>query len=394
MPAIDLRTLRPGRALWPAARTGLTVAPIPIEEHARFAEANAVSITQTPAWAGVKRAWRPESIGWIDNGELVGTALVLHRPVPVPGLQRSLAYIPEGPTIPWERVLQAPALWLDPLLAHLRGQHAFAVRIGPTPPVRSWSTATAKRGMSDPAVRRFSELDADQAYPIGTALRPALETRGWTSLEDESGHFTAGQPRLGVRLEIRDRTPEQLLKGMNQQWRRNVKKSASMGVVVRPGDPSDLETFHKLYLETGERDEFTPRPLSYFKTMWDELGPRMRLWLSEYQGEALATAITVDVNHTCWYTYGGSTSRLREVQAPTALQWASIQAALQRGNWVYDFRGIADTLDENEKLAGLLRFKIGTGATVVETVGEYEYPLSPLWNKAFQLYQEIQRARS
>ncbi len=379
-------------SLWPAVRDALTVRPISATEHERFAETHEASILQTPAWAGVKRSWRSESIGWLEDGELVGAALVLHRPVP--GTNRSLAYVPEGPTLPWNRVVGEPTRWLDPFLAHLRSQHAFAVRIGPAQGVRSWSTATAKHGMATPELRRFGDLPPDHCDADGAALLDVLRTHGWTSLEDESGAFTAGQPRLGVRMDLRDRTSQQLLKGMNQQWRRNVKRSTAAGVTVRPGDKADLAVFHKLYVETGERDGFTPRPLSYFSTMWDALGPVLRLWVGELEGDALAAALTVDAGHTCWYTYGGSTSRHREVQASTAVQWAAMQAAVARGSWVYDLRGIADTLDETEKLSGLLRFKLGTGGSVLETAGEWEYSLSPLWHRAFQVHQRIQRARS
>ncbi|GAB3242314.1 lipid II:glycine glycyltransferase FemX [Kineosporia babensis] len=384
--------VHPEPTLWPGVRPAVAVRPISAAEHERFAESNAASILQTPAWAGVKRSWRSESLGWIEDGELVGAALVLHRPVP--GTNRSLAYVPEGPTLPWQRVVTDPALWLDPFLEHLRAQHAFAVRIGPTQAVRSWETTTAKRGLSSPDLRRFSDLAPDRYERDGVALLKVLSAQGWTSLEDESGAFTAGQPRLGVRLDLRERTPEQLLKGMNQQWRRNVKRSIAAGVSVRPGVKGDLAVFHRLYVETGERDGFTPRPLSYFEQMWDALGPVLRLWVGEVEGQALAAALTVDTDRTCWYTYGGSTSQRREVQASTAVQWAAVQAALARGNWMYDLRGIADTLDENEKLSGLLRFKLGLGGTVQETTGEWEYTLSPLWHRAFQLHQRIQKARS
>lgn len=295
-------------------------------------------------------------------------------------------------------MLAAPSSWLTPLLDHLRAEHAFAVRIGPTQPVKYWSTATAKKGMSTDGVTRFSQLEPDETYDDGLALRNVLKAHGWVSLENESGQFTAGQPRLGVRADLRDKTPEMLLKSMNQQWRRNVKRADKEGVVVRQGGVEDLPIFHELYVETGERDEFTPRPANYFTTMWKALNsgpdPVLRLWISEHEGEPLSAALTVDVDRTCWYTYGASTSRKREVQAPTAMQWTSMRAALGRGMWTYDFRGIADTLDENERLSGLLRFKLGAGGHVVETVGEWEYTLSPMWNKAFQTYQKVQAARS
>ena len=81
----------------------LTVAAISAEEHLAFLEAQrSASFLQTPAWAAVKPEWRAESIGWrTAAGELVGAALVLHRPIP--RLRRwTLAYLPEGPVIDWE----------------------------------------------------------------------------------------------------------------------------------------------------------------------------------------------------------------------------------------------------------------------------------------------------
>ena len=71
---------------------------------------------------------------------------------------------------------------------------------------------------------------------------------------------------------------------MNQLWRRNIKKAAKSGVVVRQGDLDDLGAFHPLYVETAERDHFTPRPLAYFETMFAALQAedpdRIRLYLA------------------------------------------------------------------------------------------------------------------
>ena len=71
-----------------------------------------------------------------------------------------------------------------------------------------------------------------------------------------------------------DRTPlteQQVLAGMNQLWRRNIKKADKSGVAVSVGGREDLKAFHDLYVHTAERDGFTPRPLSYFETMYDAL---------------------------------------------------------------------------------------------------------------------------
>ena len=73
--------------------------------------------------------------------------------------------------------------------------------------------------------------------------------------------------------------------------RRNIKKAAKSGVVVSQGDGADLPTFHQLYVETAERDGFTPRPLSYFQGMWEamraESPDRIRLSHAELNAPSL-----------------------------------------------------------------------------------------------------------
>jgi hypothetical protein len=320
---------------------------------------------------------------------------VLYRPVP--GSRRSLAYVPEGPELPWPRVSSGPARWLDPFVAHLRSQGAFAIRIGPSLPVRHWHSATAKRGLADPQIRRFADLRPDEHAADGGRLVDGLRSLGWrpADADAEGGGFGTGQPRFGVRLELTGRTVQQLLSGTNQQWRRNVARAVRAGVAVRAGNVDDLATFHRLYTETAERDGFNPRPAAYFVGMWRALAggpnPRLRLYLAELEPERepLAAALVVQVGEMCWYSYGASTARHREAQASTALQWTAICEARARGCHTYDLRGIADTLDPGDSLAGLLRFKLGTGGSVEESAGEWELTVSRLWHRAFRLYLRL-----
>ena len=199
-----------------------------------------------------------------------------------------------------------------------------------------------------------------------------------------------------VRLRLEGRSTERLLSGMNQQWRRNVRRAGDAGVVVRQGGPADLPRFHALYTETAERDGFTPRPLGYFTGMWRAFttgseaalpdSPTLRLYLAELDGETLAAATVLRVGRHVWYGYGASTSRRRDVRASNAVQWQAIQDAQAEGAAVYDLRGVGSTLDPEAALAGLLRFKLGTGGEVVQYVGEWELALSPLWHAAFRFW--------
>ena len=364
-----------GTGLEPDHRpSAMLVRPIDVAEHTAFADRYSASFRQTPDWAGTKPGWRAESLGWFDADRLVGTALVLYRRVP--GSRRSLAYVPEGPTLPWTEVGIAPARWLDPFVAHLREQRAFAVRIGPTAVVRLWQTPTAQRGLAEPQRHRFADLIPDELWADGGALLQQLPALGWQPY----------RARFGVRLGL-DRSVPQLLAAANQDWRRNVARSVQAGVVVREGSGDDLAVFHRLHTETARREGFTPRPAEHFERMWRALTsgpvPRIRLYLAEL-GEApsvLAGAIVLQAGPVCWSGYTVSADQHREAEATTAVQWQAVLDAKQRGCHTYDLREVPDSLDPDD---GPLEFRLSTGGYCVETAGEWELPLSPVWHAMFR----------
>ncbi len=181
-----------------------------------------------------------------------------------------------------------------------------------------------------------------------------------------------------------------MLAGMNQLWRRNIRKADKAGVVVSQGTREDLKAFHDLYVHTAERDHFTPRPLAYFETMYDALGAedpgRITLWLAHHEGDLVAATIGVRVGTHAWYSYGASSTDKRDVRGSNAVQWAMIRDAIAQGAEVYDLRGITDTLDADDPHVGLIQFKVGTGGEAVETVGEWDLPLNRVLYQGFQLY--------
>ncbi|GAB3431023.1 peptidoglycan bridge formation peptidyltransferase VanK-Sc [Flindersiella endophytica] len=371
----------------------LTVEPISAAEHLAYVRAQrSVSFLQTPAWGSVKTEWRGESLGWYDGRHLVGAGLVLHRPVP--RLERfTLAYLPEGPAIDWTGELGA---WLDPLAAHLKAHGAFAIRL--CPPVRTdtWSAAKVKEGIADRGVKRLSELPSQQSDLVGARVISQLRAAGWLPQSPEDG-FGAGQPQFKYELPLAGRTEDDLLKGMNQLWRRNLKRAAKEGVEVTVGGSGkeDLKAFHDLYVHTAERDRFMPRPLSYFETMVEAMSAedpeRIRLYFARHQGDLVAATIMVRVGAHAWYSYGASSTEKREVRGSNACQWAMIRDSLAAGCDVYDLRGITPTLDAEDPHVGLIQFKVGTGGQAVRYVGEWDLPLRPLAYRAFDFYMRRRR---
>lgn len=365
------------------------------EEHLAFIRARpSASHMQVPSWGDVKPDWRAESLGWFEgegdgerSGRIVGVGLVLHRPVP--RIKRYLAYLPEGPVIDWYDTDLAS--WLEPMLAHLAAQGVFSVRMGPPVVARRWDADALKTAVAAPDAHRLRDVAPTTTDPRALAVADGLRRLGWRQGEDGSGDgFSVGQPRYVFQVPFGGRTLEDVQQGFNQQWRRNIKKAEKAGVKVVRGDRDDLPAFYSLYRETAERDRFLPRPLPYFERMWSALTAedpdRMRLYLAHHDGEVLSAATMLTVGEHVWYSYGASTSRRREVQPNNAIQWRMMSDAHAGGARVYDLRGITDTLDEDNHLLGLLRFKAGTGGEAAEYLGEWDYPLNKVLHKAFAFY--------
>lgn len=367
-----------------------TVRPISSAEHLdHIRSRRSVSFQQTPAWAAVKTEWRSESLGWYAGEQLAGTGLVLHRPVPRLGY--TLAYLPWGPDIDWSGGL---TVWLPPLVSYLRSQGAFAIRLAPPVRTDTWSAAEVKEGIADPGVVRLTDLPG-RADPIGADVIRYLRESGWIPQNPESG-FGAGQPQFTYEIRLRHpdgtaRSEDDVLAGMNQLWRRNIKKAAKAGVeVTASAGGDDLKAFHDLYVHTAERDRFTPRPLAYFERMFTALSAedpgRIGLYLAHHDGDLVAATIYVRVGGHAWYVYGASSTTKRDVRGSNACQWAMIRDSLAAGCDVYDLRGITPTLSADDSHVGLIQFKVGTGGQAVRYIGEWDLPLRPIVYRAFDLY--------
>jgi lipid II:glycine glycyltransferase (peptidoglycan interpeptide bridge formation enzyme) len=361
------------------------------EDHLAFLRAQrSASFLQTPAWGAVKSEWRHESLGWYDGSKLVGTGLVLYRQLP--RLKRFLAYLPEGPVLDWSTDRLGESL--APMTAYLKDQGAFGVRMGPPVVTRRWSAAQVKEGLADPAVRKLADLPPTERDPVGARAVSQLTSLGWRPQGTDEG-FALGQPQYVFQVPLAGRTEADVLAGMNQLWRRNIKKADKAGVEVttstgRGDEEGDLKLFHDLYVHTAERDHFTPRGLAYFRVMADALGAedpdRFQLYLARHEGDLVAATIMVRVGAHAWYSYGASSTEKRDVRGSNAVQWAMLRTAIEAGADVYDLRGITPTLDADDSHVGLIQFKVGTGGEAVEYAGEWDLPLNKALYKAFDLY--------
>ncbi|MEU0935326.1 MULTISPECIES: peptidoglycan bridge formation glycyltransferase FemA/FemB family protein [unclassified Embleya] len=341
---------------------------------------------QYPSWAVVKEGWRSEGIGWYDaNGAVVGSALVLYRKMPK--VPYWFAYLPEGPVIDW--VDPNPQRWLDPLIEHMRKRNVFTVRMGPPLAHRRWQAQTVKDAVKH-GLKHLDRVTPDEIDPLGATVALRLGDLGWRA----SGDGADAQPRYTFELPFEDRSLDQVKAGFNQEWKRAIAKAGKSGVDITVGGYEDLPAFFELLQVTERRNGFRlGRELPYyerqFRALNTESAGRMKLYLARFEDRLLAAHTLISAGSRVWYQTGASTDHGRGVRPSHALQWRMIQDVYERGVPVYDMRGVSAVIDPDDRLFGVLRWKLGTNGRVVENLGEWEYPVVPTLHKAFRAYMSI-----
>lgn len=377
----------------PSAPQGaaLTVRAITAAEHTEFlARHPLTSFLQNPAWAPVKSEWRAQSLGVHRGDRLVGAALVLGRPLPVPAripvLGRAfLAYVADGPVLD-EGVELVDAL--EPLVAELKRQGAFLVRMGPPGVVRRWDADVVRKALPDPGKTMLTDLPCEVSED---ALRTqqALKDAGWTAPE-VSADFAAGQPMFQARIPLEGIDVEGWLARMSGSSRKRTRRSTRNGLDIVTAGPDRLDDWDRLNDETAERDHFTGRPQDYFAGIIRHLGSSpiadVTFYIAEHEGEPVAAAFHFQQGQMAWRPYSASSQRERQRDAPRLLQLTQVEAAIAAGCLWLDLGGVSGSVDQGHKLSGLTEFKTTQGADIVQTHGEWDLPLNRPLAKAFELY--------
>jgi len=217
----------------------------------------------------------------------------------------------------------------------------------------------------------------------------------WQRLEDLGWHRSESiQPRRTVTISL-TLSSEEILAGMKQKTRYNIRLAQRKDVTVRPDD--DVALFHRMMLTTGERDTFGIHSLAYYQRAYECFAPlgACTLLIAAYQGRPLAGLMAFAQGDTAWYFYGASTDEERNRMPTYLLQWEAIQWAKQKGCTVYDLWGVPDHseseleetfLDRSDGLWGVYRFKRGFGGQLHRTIGTWDRVYQPLAYKLYQMW--------
>ncbi len=100
-----------------------------------------------------------------------------------------------------------------------------------------------------------------------------------------------------------------------------------------------------------------------------------RIYISEYEGEALSAALCFHYNDKTWYMYGASSNNHRNLMPNYQMQAEMIKWAIENGSKRYDFGGVFELNKEN----GLFKFKEGFCHQEQET--EFIGEIDKIYNK-------------
>ena len=272
---------------------------------------------QSPEWARVKTEWKNEFITVEDeNGNIKGTMSILLRKVPF--INRHIMYAPRGFVcdVHDKETLKELTIKAQEIAKKYR---AFIFRL-------------------DPDV-----LQSDEEF------KKIITELGYKTKKNIKNIGQVLQPKYVFRLNVKDKTEEELLQSFESKTRYNIKLAGRKGVTVRQGTREDLKVFYDIMKTTGSRDDFFIRPLSYFQKIYDEMGEKhARIYIAEFEGEPIAATMPIYYGNKVWYLYGGSSNKHRNLMPNYLIQWEMIKWALEEKCDWYDFRGVSGFKSEKD----------------------------------------------
>jgi len=187
---------------------------------------------------------------------------------------------------------------------------------------------------------------------------------------------------------------EELLKGMHQKTRYNLRLAEKKGVkIVEDNSEQGFEEYWKLMEETTKRQGFFAHSKNYHRQMWKimvESGSG-HLFKAVYQGETLTTWILFELNGVLYYPYGASSNAHREVMANNLMMWEAIKFGKKQGCKLFDLWGsLGPEPDTTDPWYGFHRFKQGYGANLLEFVGTYDLVIN---KPEYLLYTLVEKFR-
>ncbi|EID82419.1 aminoacyltransferase [Streptococcus intermedius] len=395
---------------------------ISAQEHDDFVKhSSQTNLLQSASWAKVKDNWDNERIGFYKNNQLVASASILIKPLP---LSMTMLYIPRGPIMDYQDQ-ELLDFVLTSLKKFAKTKKALFIKFDP-------SLFLVQNQSGEERQDNPKTLDL-----INNLQKAGAIWLGRTELLDETI-----QPRFQANI-YKENFSEELL---SKSTRQAIRTARNKGIQVQFGGSELLDDFSALMKKTENRKSIHLRGKDYYQKLLDtypeqsyitlasiNLNERLEsLQVQKSKAEKEASkftektkpgkiennkqeqkrlqeemdflaekmtqgAITVPLSGTLVLEYGttseniyaGMDEEYRRYQ-PAILTWyETAKHAFERGSNWQNMGGVENDLD-----GGLYHFKSKFNPTIEEYAGEFNLPTNPLYHLSNIAYTLRKKFRS
>lgn len=381
---------------------------ISAQEHDDFVkQSSQTNLLQSASWAKVKDNWDNERIGFYKNNQLVASASILIKPLP---LSMTMLYIPRGPIMDYQDQ-ELLHFVLTSLKKFAKTKKALFIKFDP-------SLFLVQNQSGEEPQDNPKTLDL-----INNLQKAGAIWLGRTELLDETI-----QPRFQANI-YKDNFSEELL---SKSTRQAIRTARNKGIQVQFGGSELLDDFSALMKKTENRKSIHLRGQDYYQKLLDtypeqsyitlasinlnERLENLQVQKSKAEKEAskftektkpgkiennkqeqkrlqeemdflaekmtqgvttvpLSGTLVLEYGTTSENIYAGMDEEYRRYQ-PALLTWyETAKHAFERGADWQNMGGV-----ENDLNGGLYHFKSKFNPTIEEYVGEFNLPTNPLYH--------------
>ena len=244
--------------------------------------------------------------------------------------------------------------------------------------------------------------------------------------------YPGGEPDWHYLKTIKEADSKSLLKSFNKNCSRNITTALNYDISIRNITREEIPQFKQIIEETGKRQGFEDKSLSYYYDLYDSFGPNAEFVVAEINSTAalahldqkisllnpsakqyeqqlqklekqknivretlagkesetvpLACALIIYTPSEVTYLFGGSYTKYQKFSAAFLIQYHAMKRALQKGITLYNFLGIQGIFDGSD---GVLRFKQNFNGYIVRKMGTFRYYPHPLKYKMISLIKKL-----
>lgn len=396
---------------------------IPAQEHDAFAKASQqTNLLQSSNWAKIKDNWDNERIGIYENNQLVASASILIKKLP---LGFTMLYIPRGPIMDYSNQ-DLVAFTISALKKFGKEKRALFIKFDPALLLKHY---------------QFAEKEDAKEDAKTLAIIENLKSAGakWTGRTMEIAESI--QPRFQANVYLK----EDQTSTFPKHTKRLMKDALTRGVVTSCGSISDVTAFADVVALTEDRKGVALRNHDYFEKMMRIYGDDAYLHLArvnlskrltEYKKQAaqidkdlaetaehqkkrlqklsdqknsvqkyitefedyvqkypdelvIAGILSVRFGNVMEMLYAGMNDEFKKFYPQYSLYPKVFEDAYQDGIIWANMGGVEGTLDD-----GLTKFKSNFNPTYEEFIGEFDIPVSPFYGLAMKAYDLRKKLRS